>query len=262
MCAVASLSLLACSEDDEPTITTCVVGFEGNYWQAYAADEYDKTYSSEVVTSNYIWQDYATTLTSHPVTTEWDGVEYLSSGFAVSAYCSNDLEPFTAFGGYLKDLFVYNPKYKYSILGGGNGGSNRFLVGYGNYEEGNDDFRPTLTFADGKARTINSCYVNSTAYFVAITETGNEFSPALQAGDKITLTATGYDAAGAETGSTTMVLAEKGNITKSWTEWNLESLGEVVKVRFNITGGPTDEWGMKSPKYFAIDDITISWPEE
>jgi hypothetical protein len=36
----------------------------------------------------------------------------------------------------------------------------------------------------------------------------------------------------------------------------------VVSVRFNITGGPTDEWGMMSPRYFAIDDITIEWMKE
>ena len=40
-------------------------------------------------------------------------------------------------------------------------------------ESGNDDFRPMLTFSDGKARIIKNCYVNSTAYFVSITELGN-----------------------------------------------------------------------------------------
>lgn len=79
----------------------------------------------------------------------------------------------------------------------------------------------------------------------------------MEEGDKITLAATGCDKMRRKTGSVTMTLAEKGNITKSWRQWDLSALGAVTKVRFNITGGPTDEWGMMSPKYFAIDDITI-----
>ena len=75
------------------------------------------------------------------------------------------------------------------------------------------------------------------------------------------MTATGYDAMRRKTGSVAMTLAEKGNITKSWRAWDLSALGAVVSVRFNITGGPTYEWGMMSPKYFAIDDITIEWDD-
>lgn len=267
MIVAAALALVACDKEKEQQLTeTFVVTFEEGRLAHFVADYVGSAYSSDVVTPDYVWECDYTKLTSYPITIEWDGVSYLSGGFAISSYCSNDLEAFNDYGAYLKDLYVYNANYKYGSVGGGNNNSNNFLVGYGNYEgteEGaEDDYRPTLEFSDGKARTIKGCYVNATAYFVSITELGNEFSPALKAGEKITLTATGYDEQGAKTGSVTMTLAEKGNITKSWRAWDLSTLGPVAKVRFNITGGPTDEWGMMSPKYFALDDITIEWEKE
>lgn len=262
------LSAVSCTKDDDnKNLKSLLVDFEGEAWKEFVALEVGSTYSSEVITADYKWQDEATTLSTNNITTEWGGVSYLSSGFAVSSFNSNNLAKFNIYGAYLRDLYVYNAENEDAAKGGGNNRSDNFLVGYGNYEGnkdgewGNEDFRPTLTFSDGKARTIKGCYVNSTAYFVSITELGNEFAPALKKGEKITLTATGYDRMRRETGSVTMTLAEKGNITKSWRAWDLSALGAVVSVRFNITGGPTDEWGMMSPKYFALDDITVEWDE-
>ncbi|MBR4996028.1 MAG: DUF4465 domain-containing protein [Alistipes sp.] len=266
MC-VALLAQVACKKDDAPKVEMQegVATFENWEFDSFVAERVGSSYSSDVVTADYVWCDDFTMLTSRPVTAEWDGVSYLSSGFAVSSYCTNQIEELNDYGGYLKDLYVYHEKYKYGIMNGGNKGSNRFLVGYGNYEGtdfgAEDDYRPTIEFFNGETRTIKGCYVNSTAYFVAITKLGNEFSPALGDGDVIKLYATGYDASGTETATAEMVLAEKGNIITKWTYWDLSALGEVAKVRFNIKGGPTDEWGMTSPKYFALDDITVTWPK-
>ena len=187
--AVALLSAISCSKDEEENQPiTAVVDFEGEEWKEFVALNVGSTYSSEVVTADYMWQDQATRLSPANITAEWDGVSYLSSGFAVSSFNSNSLEKFNIYGGYLRDLYVYNAKNEDAAKGGGNGGSDNFLVGYGNYEGdksgewGDEDCRPMLTFSDGKARTIKGCYVNTTAYFVSITELGNDFSPALKAG--------------------------------------------------------------------------------
>jgi hypothetical protein len=32
-------------------------------------------------------------------------------------------------------------------------------------------------------------------------------------------------------------------------------------VRFNILGGPRDDYGMTTPKYFAIDNLYVGWVE-
>ena len=41
----------------------------------------------------------------------------------------------------------------------------------------------------------------------------------------------------------------------------MSPLGGVVKVRFNILGGHSDDYGMTTPKYFAIDNIQFAWKE-
>jgi hypothetical protein len=114
-----------------------------------------------------------------------------------------------------------------------------------------------MSFADGKPRTIRECWVNSTSYFVNIAENGNAFSPAMKEGEEIRLYATGYDAQGREGRTVEFSFARKGALIKEWTRWDLASLGEVVSIKFNIKGGNTDEWGMTTPKYFAIDHIVV-----
>lgn len=47
----------------------------------------------------------------------------------------------------------------------------------------------------------------------------------------------------------------------TWTAWDLSSLGEVTKIRFSISGGPENEYGMTTPTYYAIDDVTVEWEE-
>ncbi|MBO4994202.1 MAG: DUF4465 domain-containing protein, partial [Alistipes sp.] len=94
-------------------------------------------------------------------------------------------------------------------------------------------------------------------YFLNIAQNGNPFSAPLAEGDVVEIFATGYDSTGAETATASMVLARKGSYITEWTEWDLSSLGRVAKVRFNIKGGPATEWGMTTPKYFAIDNIAI-----
>ena len=147
-----------------------------------------------------------------------------------------------------------------ATTGGGHDGSDNFLIGYGNYDEAHPDYgdsRPIFAFADGVARTIQSCYINSTCYFLSVAAKGNALAPALEEGQDVLIHATGYDAAGKETGTVTMTFASKDKLIKEWTKWDLSSLGKVAKVRFNMTGGPDNGYGFSMPAYYALDDITI-----
>ena len=146
------------------------------------------------------------------------------------------------------------------MKGGGHNGSDNFLVGFGNADETRDN-RPTLEFADGKARTVKGCYVNSTCYILNIMRNGKPLSPALSDEDEVFIYATGYDAAGAETGKVSLSFAKKDKMIDTWTAWDLSSLGEVTKIRFSISGGPENEYGMTTPTYYAIDDVTVEWEE-
>lgn len=244
------LALASCSDSEEPKQYT--LDFEGNEWNALSAVSYGEPYSSAVVSNGYEWRDSATSLSSRALVDYTYGA-YIRVGAIVSSYNTSDL---AAHGDSTQDLYVYNSASQSLTKGGGYGGSDNFLVVIGSWDP-SDDALAEIFFADGVARTIKGCVVNSTAYFLSIAKNGNYASAPLGDGDEITISATGYDSAGAKTATAEMTLARKGEFTTQWKAWDLSSLGRVVKVQFDITGGPMTEWGMTTPKYFAIDNIVI-----
>lgn len=247
-----------CSDKaDESAKNRAVVDFEGEAWKSVIASI---SSSFDFMTEDYQWEDAHSSLTSRPKFTVSEWGSFYGGGCTVSNYGSGDL---AGRGSYEYDLYVYNAAADDSRAGCGAGGSDNFLVLYGNMESiatvVGVDCRPEIYFRDGKPRTIKSCKVNSTTYFVNIVENGNAFSPKLSEGEEITLYATGIDSAGNATATVTFTLASYGSTVKEWTAWDLSPLGEVVKVEFNILGGHTDDYGMTTPKYFALDDIVLEW---
>lgn len=255
--AIVTLSLVACNNDndEQPEVVTYTIDFEDSHLDPAVA-EIASTWS--FVKEGYSWIEPNSALYHEAKFTHDYGYAMFGGGLVLSSYNANDP---ASFGTYEQDLYVYNSKNTDSQKGGGADGSDTFLVSYGNYEPDIDpelDMRPTIEFSDGKARTIMGCQVNCTTYFINIAENGNPFSPALKDGEEIKIYATGYDEAGREGKTVEMTIARKGNIIKKWTSWDLSSLGEVKSVKFNIRGGNTDERGMTTPKYFAIDNIVIA----
>lgn len=255
-CAFFAMGLVACDKGDEGQehINTVVIDFEdAEFGDKVATSPATWTFMQE----GYGWQDAATSLSHSSIFTFDYGYAIYGGGLTLSRYNTSDVVRFST---YESDLYAYNSKNDDAQSGGGANGSDTFLIAYGNYDPNVDaelDLRPTLTFADGVARRIVSCKVNSTAYFVNIAENGNPFSPAMKDGEEIRIYATGYDAQGREGKTISMSFARKGDLIKQWTTWNLTELGKVLTVKFNILGGNSNEWGMTTPKYFAIDDIAV-----
>ena len=251
-----ALLAVACNNDKEDVHREWVtVDFEqGNFKQMAATSSSSWSFMKE----GYNWIDPSTSLYHEAKFTNDYGYAMFGSGLVISSYNTFDVE---SFGTYESDLYVYHPSTPaYMTKGGGADGSDHFLISYGNYEPEVDaelDMRPAITFSDGKARMVKGCQVNCTTYFINVAEKGNPYSPALKDGEQIKIYATGYDAAGREGKTVEMTIARKGKIIKEWTAWDLTALGEVVSVKFNIKGGNTDEWGMTTPKYFAIDNIVV-----
>lgn len=239
--------------DDSPPRFT--LSFEGEEWNAISATTAGISYSSELVANGYEWRDKETSLSSKALVDNSYGYAYIRGGMLVSSYNSREV---TTYGDYTKDLYVCCPSSTSTVKGGGAGGSDNFLIVVGNYDDSsNGDERAEMFFADGREREILGCEVNSTTYFLNIAQNGNPFSAPLSEGDEVKISVTGYNAMGEQTATVSKVLARKGQYIEDWTSMNLRKLGKVVKVRFNITGGPMTEWGMTTPKYFAIDNIVV-----
>ena len=120
-----------------------------------------------------------------------------------------------------------------------------------------------ITFKDGKAYKAKEVYVtNSTYAYLAIKDhdDGNgEYAMVKEwtKNDKFTLTITGYNGR-EKTESVEVVLANGYNIITTWQQVDLTKLGEVTKIDFNLTSTDNGDWGMNTPAYFCLDQLTVT----
>ena len=120
-----------------------------------------------------------------------------------------------------------------------------------------------ITFKDGKTYKAKECYVtNSTYAYLAIKDhnDGNgEYAMVKEwtADDKFTLTITGYNGDDV-TATVTFPLADGFNIVDTWQKIDLTSLGEVTRISFSLSSTDNGQWGMNTPSYFCLDQLTVT----
>lgn len=207
----------------------------------------------------YTWADANNTWLTSTLCYGYNVYCYWSGGHAVSNYASGDI---AAFGGHDAQLTVYKKDVSgLTRTGGGHNGSDNFAVHYG-YMDGSQynmtEVLPSISFADGEARVIDSMYVTTTTYLLNCCINGNDLTANIGENDWVKLVATGYDANGEKTGETELYLVNgPKNIVMDWTKWDLSGLGKVQKVEFNITGSSDNGHGFSQPAYFAYDDVAV-----
>lgn len=233
----------ACSSDDSdfnPKTEgeeTQTVTFEGSYWDALIdAPQYGGTllYGSDA--KNYGWCDVATQLTGYMSNT-WGGTYgFAEGGSAISNYIDENInEP--------RD---YNVQLAVPV----SNGSKNFVVVFDN---------SSLMFADKQARVIKSMDVIGTTYALSVCKNGdgNDYAKALtQKGDFYDVIVTGFKS-GKETGAVTISIAKDGGFLADWYKADMTSLGAVDSLAFSMDGSDKSSWGVKTPKYFAFDNVVI-----
>lgn len=143
--------------------------------------------------------------------------------------------------------------------GGGYDGSLNFAVA-NNLQRGE-----AIVSFPGPA-TINGMYITNTTYAYLSVADGNDgagfvkgpFGP----GDWFQLTVFGLDALGQETGSVEFLLADfiesNTGVVDEWTWVDLNGLGSnVSSLEFEMSSTDTGQFGMNTPAYFAIDNLTF-----
>ncbi|MGX8689662.1 MAG: DUF4465 domain-containing protein [Bacteroidaceae bacterium] len=120
-----------------------------------------------------------------------------------------------------------------------------------------------ISFKDGKAYNAKECYVtNSTYAYLAIAkhDDGNgEWCMVKEwtESDSFKLTITGYNGE-TVTGSVEFVLAKGLAVTNTWEQIDLTKLGKVTKIQFRLTSTDNGDWGMNTPAYFCLDQLTVT----
>jgi hypothetical protein len=231
----------ACSSDDSdfnPKTEgeeTQTVTFEGSYWDALIdAPQYNGPLLYGENAKNYSWTD-ATTQLSSSLTLAWGGTYgFAEGGIAISNYIDANISEARS---YTDQLAVPT----------GNGSKN-FAVVYCD---------ASISFADAQAHSIKSMDVIGTTYLLGVIKNGDGYAKAMvEKGDYVNVIVTGYK--GNEvTGTLKIALAKDGGFVENWTTVDMTSLGKVDAVKFEMESNDVSAYGMKAPKYFALDNVVI-----
>ncbi len=193
----------------------------------------------------YDWTDAGMTFNLEVQDDGWGGTYW--EGFTYSSVNNPDE------GGWGNQYAVYQPGTDVS-------GTGVYAVGYVGIAA------PTITF-ESPAQT-QGLYANNTAFAAWDMWEGSMFSNEFESGDWFMLTITGLDSLGETIRSVDFYLADftgyqdgddkDDYIVSEWTWVDLTGLGsQVASLQFVLSSSDVGEYGMNTPAYFAIDNVTI-----
>ncbi len=160
------------------------------------------------------------------------------TGFAISARTE------TSFAS------PYSPDQYNNVAGGAHTGKNFLVAQYAYNNE-------TITIGGASGAVVKSLWFTNSAYTVNSILNGDSYSgPKFNAEDWLKCTITGTHADGT-TATVDLDLASNGSYVDTWQQAHLLSLGKVVSLAFSFSGSRTGDYGLNTPAYICIDDITI-----
>lgn len=206
---------------DFQDITLPTAGYELKADNAYNAGGFAFSYSYEYIA-------------------EWDWISW--SGFVVS----NN-----------KDKTTAGATNQFSVYGnGGADGSTQFALVYVSGEGVTE-----MTYGNSALAEIDYIYVNNSTYAALSIKNGDTMATPFGEDDYFKLTVTGYNTTGTKTGSVDFYLADyrdgKTFICEAWTKIDLQPLGSVNKVRFELETTKKNTDGPLTPSYFCLDNIGV-----
>lgn len=182
---------------------------------------------------------------------------------------------------YLNQCSVYNTSITSGASGAGHSGNN-FAIVYGYVDQYNSSYMtyPSITFrASTKVSTVWIC---NSSYTYGVIKNGNHWDDGEDDGwtgsakplnntfsdgkkGYLTIEAYGFNGSTPTNGGNPVTFdlanyntSSTGNVIDQWTEWDLSALGSVTTIKFNIVGNDSGTYGLNTPAYFCIDDISYS----
>ncbi|WP_144059577.1 DUF4465 domain-containing protein [Rhodopirellula sallentina] len=156
-----------------------------------------------------------------------------------------------------------------NITGGGYDGSDTFAVGFFDVSPTEPAAPPTITLDPASASRFDSLYVTNTTYTALSMLSGDSFAKKFggDSGDEpdfLQLTITGVDASGNPVGDVSVMLGDyrfednsQDTILDKWTRVDVSSLSEARSLQFSMTSSDNGSYGMNTPAFFAVDDVTL-----
>ena len=108
----------------------------------------------------------------------------------------------------------------------------------------------------GKEVTVKGFYFTNDAWTVDAIVNGDNITPgSFDANDWLKCTVTPDNG----NNPIDIWLAKDGDYVKDWQYIDLSSLGKVKVLSFSFDGSRKNDWGLTSPKYLCIDDMTVEF---
>jgi hypothetical protein len=153
----------------------------------------------------------------------------------------------------------------YNLPSGTGDNSPTYAVGY---VDSFTPVTPTITLPIGtkpaSARITNDTY----AALIMLNGDPNNFARQFDVAhqDYFTLTITGHDALGVLTGAVNFNLADyrvpsmvsQPYVISQWTTVDLTPLGNATSLAFTLASSDTGQFGINTPTYFALDNLTVT----
>jgi hypothetical protein len=205
-----------------------------------------------------------------PADTFWNGSD-LSGGFSSgNAYFVNDYDTsFSSWSGFvysdMKDSTTAGYGNQYSaITGGGYNGSSNYAIAdeYGNAK--------ILLTGNAAGKTVNGFYVTNTTFAYQSMKQGDAFAKKFGGAsgtdpDWFRLRALGWKNGALKQQAVDFYLADfrsadstQDYIVRDWRWIDLQPLGDVDSILFNLASSDTAFGFMNTPAYFAMDNFTTS----
>ncbi|MBQ7514196.1 MAG: DUF4465 domain-containing protein [Prevotella sp.] len=242
-----TLGMVSCTNEDNPyPAPTFVISFEKQQLNAdgfWIGDAKGNSYSYDDdwggKTTVYTDNAYTENGVTFPVTYNLYESAYGSSdfwsGFAISNRTATTFDPMTL-----------TPDQYNNITGKAFAGNNFCVI---------TTYGEVIKFETGLS--IKGFYYTNSAYAVNSIVNGDYYAGAkFDATDWFKCTVVGYKADGTKA-TVDIDLAKDGDYVKTWQWADLSSLGEITALEFQFTGSRNNYYGVLTPAYICIDDVTV-----
>ena len=120
---------------------------------------------------------------------------------------------------------------------------------------------PAIMTIQKSGYAIKGAWITNSTYAYKSMTNGDGYARKFTKGDWYKVTAIGYDETNKEIGSVEILLANYTTNTDTpiskWMWFDLTSLQNAVKIKFIPSSSDTGTFGMNTPAYFCLDDITL-----
>ena len=188
----------------------------------------------------------------------WNGSD-LSGGFDQNGGLVSFANQHYSWGG--NDTFSYSKVSDTTTAGFGNQYAAYPGSGAGssaNYAVFNEPYSVSNQISFAVDSEVAGFNVANTTYAAISMLKGDDFAKQFTQDDWFKLTVIGFDASGESVGIVEFLLADGTDILAGWDWVDLSSLGSNVRgLSFDLSSTDNGSWGMNTPAYFAMDNLTF-----